>query len=811
MTIHLIGNAHLDPVWLWRYSEGLAEVRATFRTVLDLMDEFPEFRFTCAGAYAYAWIAQAEPELFERIRRRVAEGRWCVTGGWWIQADCNIPGGEALVRQGFYGQKWFERHLGVRCRCGYCVDSFGHCASLPKILRGCGLDAWVWMRPGEHENPHIPKPYFLWQAGDGAQVMSLRISDQGYACWSAEDLEARIRRLHRLYAGTPFEAAVMCFYGVGDHGGGPTREQLRLIRELADDPSLPELRHSGPEEVLDVLERARIDLPVYRGELQHHASGCYAAVSLIKRLNRSAETELTLAEAWAALARVATGPSAVDASLADAWCDLLFNQFHDILAGTSIPEAYTDAAHQIGGVIHKARWVREVSRQRFAHRMDTRGEGRPLIVFNNTARPYHGLVETEDFAFFRDAPYWRVENAEDGKPVPFQMLRPHSVTRGRRRALLLLDLPPFGCRLLRLRVESEPPAPEKTAAPERGLRVDGRTIENPFLRLSVRPNGGVVLRDKTRDVLVCNAPSGISLVIDDPSDTWSHGVFRFDEAAGQFELRRVRVMERGPLRARIRLDFAWGESTLRLEYSLGCKDRFVRLDGMLDWHERRKLVKLLFHVPRAADRHFAEIPFEVLERPNTGNEEPMQRWVTMPGRDGGLTILNDSIYSYDARRGTVRLTLLRSPLYAHHDPAEAPSDPDVPATDQGERRFALLLAPHADWREAGLPALAEALHAPPETLLEGVHPGDLPPSLSLLEVSDPSVQVAAVKPAENGNGFVVRLVEMTGAERSVNVNLAAGQRTFSVHLRPWQVQTVFIPWDAKAPVRPVNMLEEPVE
>ncbi|NOY81316.1 MAG: alpha-mannosidase [Kiritimatiellaeota bacterium] len=803
MRIHLIGNAHLDPVWLWRWPEGLAEARSTFRSALDRMTEDPDFIFTCAAAAIYEWIEKTEPELFGEIRERVEEGRWRITGGWWIQADCNIPSGESFVRQGLYAQRYFQERFGVRCRCGYCVDSFGHCATLPKLLRGCGLDAWVWMRPGEHENPALPKPYFFWETEDGSRVVSLRISDQAYSCWDPETLEKRILALRERYKSTG-PTDLMCFYGVGDHGGGPTRAQLAAVRDWRDRPDMPRLEHSFPEKVLGAVQGE--NLPVYRGELQHHASGCYAAVSGIKTLNRRAETALFTAEAWSVAAWLLTGWPPAPAEMSTAWKHLLFNQFHDILAGTSLPEAYEDASAQIEAALYAADWRRNAAQQRISWRIDTRGDGSPVVVFNNSAAPFSGIVETEDFGFGPNRDTGVFVDARGG-PVASQEILSHSVT-WRRRVLLELTIPAFGYRLLRLL-----PARDASSFPPRSqpVRVRKNGLENQWLRLRVTREGAISLTDKRTGRRTLGSPAGRAVVIDDSSDTWSHGVFRFDGEEDMFRFDSARVVESGPLRGRIRTVFRYGPCSLRLDYTLGAGEPFVGIDGLLDWHLSQKVVKVLFPVRGAATNvHTSEVPYGTIQRSNNGDEEPMQRWIDLSGPGVGLVIVNDCKYSYDVRKRTARITLLRSPYFAHHLPAQPARDLEQAVTDQGEQRFRLRLIPHSgDWRSAGIPGLTAQLHAPPNALFEGNHPGaGLPADGGLLECTPSSIDVGAVKPAEDGAAVIVRAVETAGASTRASFRVPSLSLDWTATFRPGEIKTFALPVSGRGPIREVNFLEE---
>src|SRR5262245_46553296 len=214
-TLHMIGNAHLDPVWLWQWPEGLQEAKATFRSALDRLNESPDFVFTSSSAAIYEWVEENAPDLFAEIAARVAEGRWQIAGGWWIQPDCNLPGGESYVRQGLYGQRYFREKLGVTATIGYRVDGFGHHGMLPQILSKMGMDSYVFMRPQEHEKD-LPGRLFWWEADDGSRVLAFRIPYAYTAGGTTEDLDRHIRRNAEVVTAEFPES--MCFFGVGNHG-----------------------------------------------------------------------------------------------------------------------------------------------------------------------------------------------------------------------------------------------------------------------------------------------------------------------------------------------------------------------------------------------------------------------------------------------------------------------------------------------------------------------------------------------------------------------------------------------------------------
>jgi len=282
----MIGSAHLDPAWLWKWQEGYAEIKATFQSALDRMEETEDFIFTCAGACYYAWVEENEPVMFEKIRQRVEEGRWKIVGGMWIQPDMNLPSQESIARQLMISQGYFLQKFGVKALTGYNVDTFGHGAFTPMLLKKAGIHQYVWMRPQIHENDRIPEGPMRWQSPDGSEIMAYRIPHEYLR---KADISGKIRDVEKM--GERLHAPMMCFYGVGNHGGGPTIENIKEIhRFMADDPLGQRVKMDSPDGYFPLLEKEK--LPIWQGELQHHASGCYSTHGKGKYLHRRAENDL---------------------------------------------------------------------------------------------------------------------------------------------------------------------------------------------------------------------------------------------------------------------------------------------------------------------------------------------------------------------------------------------------------------------------------------------------------------------------------------------------------------------------------------
>ena len=288
--VHMIGQAHLDPAWLWRWTEGRAEALATSQSAVERLHEYPDFHLTRGEAQIYAWIEEESPALFSEIGALIRAGRWHVVNGMIVQPDMNLPQGESLVRHFLLGKAYMVQHLGVEPRVAYCVDSFGHAATLPLIFRGCGCDAYVFMRPGPHEKV-LPSEVFWWQAPDGSRVLAFRIA-ASYGTREGDHsrhIEAAVQ-----VAPAPL-GHTMCFFGVGNHGGGPTRQQIEHVRQLAASRQDVEVRFGSPQAYFEAVFPQAEELPAVADELQYHAIGCYSANSALKRAHRQAECELLVA------------------------------------------------------------------------------------------------------------------------------------------------------------------------------------------------------------------------------------------------------------------------------------------------------------------------------------------------------------------------------------------------------------------------------------------------------------------------------------------------------------------------------------
>jgi alpha-mannosidase len=793
--IHMIGQAHIDPVWLWPWTEGLAVVHSTFRSSLDRMKETPGFAFTASSAQFYEWVAENDPAMLAEIRKRVQEGRWSVVGGWWVEPDVNIPSGEALVRQGLYGQLTLERLLGRMATVGYNPDSFGHPGTLPQILKLQGMPDYIFMRPEPREKT-LAGNVFWWEGPDGTRTLTYRIP------FSYNDEGSVRNRVHRII--TEWKDApkdLMAYYGAGDHGGGATKENIRTITEIQSESGAPKLLYSTPDRYFaGIREAGKSSLPTVKGDLQHHSVGCYTAESNIKKLNRTAEMALVTAEKIASVGGAAWGSAYPKTDFTAAWKRVLFLQFHDSLAGTSLPEHYmTTVPEGYGRALDVAEQAMYMAAQKLEWQIPTTDpDSKYLVVFNPHAWETTANVEF-DLGWRAGTP--TVVEDEKGTAIPFQFGPATSQVNNRQQLIARVPLPAFGYRQIRIR--------KGEATLNAAVRAGERTLENEHLRVTFGPDGGIALFDKDagKEVFAGGAAGGRALVMDDPSDTWSHNVVSYSNQVGAFDNARVTVLENGPVRGRVRVYTTYGNSSLATDWVLYAGARQLEARVALDWHEHQKILKFSFPVDAASPRPTYEVPYGHMAREANGAEDPGQRWIDVSGPDYGLAVINDAKYGYSVQGNDMRISIVRGAPYAHHIPHVVDPNSDVLWMDQGRQTFRMLLAPHrGSWDAAGVPRIAEEFTAPVPVVYQGIHPGSRPASDSFLAIDAPNVIVSAIKQAEDSNDLILRCYETAGRAATANIDLRFAKRKWTGSFRPSEIKTLRM--NARTgQIREVNALE----
>lgn len=799
---HMIGHAHIDPVWLWPWTEGVSVVHSSFRSALDRMNETDDFCFTASSAQFYEWVAENDPAMLAEIRKRADEGRWNVVGGWWVEPDVNMPSGEALVRQGLYGQLTLQRLLGHRAKVATNPDSFGHTGTLPQILKLQGMENYIFMRPAPHEKS-LPAELFWWEGADGTRVLTYRIqvsyNEQG-------SVKNRIERILDTSKDQPMKS-FMAYFGAGDHGGGATKENIRSIEELKVEKDAPEVFFSTTDNYFkEVRADKNLKLPVVKDDLQHHAVGCYTAETAIKKGNRQSEAALVTAEKIAAIGSSVWGGGYPVDELTAAWKKVLFLQFHDSLAGTSLYEHSESAREGYGFALDIAHEVTYMSVQKLEWKVPAEDPASQyLLVFNPHAWEVRGNIEY-DFNW-RDPTISSHVEDEEGNPLLYQWVSGSSQTGSRKKLVIGATLPPLGYRQLRL-LAGENQAVDNPA------RATSDKLENEYLSVHFSSEGTISITDrKTGKKLFSGDGTGCrAVVIDDPSDTWSHDVKTYAEEIGAFGDATIKVLENGPLRVTIRSISTYGNSMLTIDWTLYAGSGNLEAKITLDWQEKLKMLKFSFPVDVSSPSATYETAYGHIERTTNGDEDPGQRWIDLSGiRDGsmyGLTVMNDAKYGYSVLDNDLRISVVRSAVFAHHRPTVLDPKAEYLWMDQGIQTFRMLLIPHeGSWKENIIPRMAEEFMVPPVSIYQGIHCGSMPKSGSFLAVDSPNVIVSAIKQAEEGEDIIIRCVEASGMPAEATLDMRFADRKWNGSFRPFEIKSLRMDQNT-GDIREVNLLEE---
>ena len=784
--IHMIGNAHLDPIWLWRWQEGCNEVLQTFRSAVDRLKEYKDLVFTCSSSSCYEWVEEIDPELFHEIKELVRKERWVIVNGWNVQPDCNIPSGESFARQSLYSQLYYYKKFGTICKTGYNVDSFGHNGNLPQLLNLGGMRTYVMMRPGPHENADVPQDLFWWEGADGTRVLTFHIHDS-YGRSGTEDIDRGITKANSVIKETDHDT--MVFYGIGNHGGGPTKGDINHIRKLAANDPENEIVFSSPNDFFKEVCNLKLDVPVWKDDLQHHASGCYSATSLVKQLNRRAENALSRSEKFDTIASLLTKAPASTKKYAKAWNDVCFNQFHDILCGCSIMEAYEDVKNSMGEAMIIAdrtenaallriisdvnTWVDGIddAATLVRHHFHKKGFPRPVIVFN--PHSYEITVPVQTYH-----PSSAVRNSA-GEDVTFQNVRSSRSNDSHLDTLFMATLPPFGYETFWLSwIEDDIDYKEilkvKTDSDfGTDIKASDLTIENEFLKVTFDKNTGAISSLVSKEDGFDYAENGNianPVVIDDhDTDTWAHNHFKFHNEKGNMTLESIKLAEYGPARAVIRVKHRFNESHLTQDFILASGQKTVEVKCKALWQEPFTMLKTAFPVSGTDAVNTYEIPSAFIKRPVNGEEEPGQNWadITFTSKDGvrrGLSVITDSKYSYDCPDNTLRATLLRNVIFADHysDRPEA----EFNFTDEGLQRFSYGIYVHTGEAEnSDVVREAAVFNCAPVAVPAGYRKGSQPLKKSFISVSKPNIIVSAFKFCEDGSGdVIIRAYETAGKD-----------------------------------------------
>ncbi len=797
-TLHLIANSHLDPVWLWDWREGLTETLATVRSVVRLMERYPELTYIRGESLVYEHVLKEDPATFDKILELHGENRWDVVGGSYLQADTNLPATETLVRQYEVGQRFFMKHFGQRVEVAWQADSFGHSAGLPAILNHAGIRNIAFFRPHEAQQP-LASPAFWWRTESGPPILAYRPPVAWYGC-ERDEMTKRLDLCLRALESGPL-TQIACFYGLGNHGGGPSGRHVEDIRAWSKAHPEVEVVHSGLHRFFDSLRESIVEkkysLPTWTGELNFCLRGCYSATSRIKHLYRKAESFVSRLEKSASAWSLRTGQAPEDFD--DLWRDVLFNAFHDILPGTMIERVTDEQVHWLGRTLHETQKAEFRLLNRMAEALDTSvpsppeedmPQATPLLVYNPHPFPYDGLVECDinldyrplfDYEGRPEAVPVVIRDAHGGKLVhqrlaetnQFLPLHPWRTHRAFR-----VQIPPMGWGVYTCGLEQ--PEPSQAVPDESPFVIEPHSISNRSLCISAIP-GESGIRIEYQGAPLLSEP-GLSLVtMRDPWGSWG-GHFEEPESIeiceqlSGWKITQVSVTESGPLRATLLVRLAAGSSQAQIAFQLTDKEEAVFAQVRVFWAEKAARLKMLMP---GVDKARFEVPGGTVERVPSG-EVPGQRWVWGTSSEGrGFGFASDALYNFSIHERALTATLVRTHPYASTEKAASGEfyEDSYPVDGPGEYRFRFLLTP----QQSELDRLATCLEEP--VYVQNVAPsaGYLPRCASIMGIEpERHVRLLALAASDEKDQWNLRLQNLTSEAVSPTVTIQAQ----AVHLPP---------------------------
>lgn len=810
--IHMVGQSHIDIAWLWPCRETVRKTSRTFSTVNALMDEYPEYRYAQSQPLLFEYLKKNDPGLYEKVKERVREGRFELVGGMWIEPDLNIPSGESLMRQMLYGQRFYQQEFGKRSYIEWLPDTFGYCASLPQILKHGGMRYFMTTKLNWNDTNQFPYDLFQWVGIDGTPMLSY--------CNHGVNEDTRPKDIHehwQSYREKAKHPEQMLLYGHGDGGGGVTREMLEYLDRAELMVGQPTSRYSSAEDFFAGISEADPTLPEWHGDLYLELHrGTYTTHGRNKRNNRKAEVLYREAELWAALAAPMLGEEkacALQQNLHEGWKLILLNQFHDIIPGSAITESYVTSLQEYQEIMERGAASLAMGIEALASGVKVEGDGIPYVIFNSLGWTRDAVVELSA-AELAEAGLAVTDlrqitaAATDGTVVDVEVGADGDGSLGSLLRIRVKQVPALGYSTIMLAVNQT----AELVASAHDVTELGDQWDTAYYAVKFNERGEIIsLFDKQAEREIVKSgerANQFHFFHDRPTlwDAWDIDPRYEQQPAGDAVLLEKKVISSGKVADVLGFRWSLGQSIIEQELVLYHHDARIDFRTKVEWKEAHKLLKVGFPIAVNTSKATYEIPFGALERHTHRNTSWDQaqfevcghRFADVSEHGYGVSVLNDCKYGYDTQGSTIRLSLLRAPRW-----------PDLTA-DQGDHEFTYSLYPHAgDWREGHtLRAAAELNHAPAYTSVGGLRNTaadvaeasladaavsslaetteanqvemsrtDVADSTqaagaatrSLISFAGKHVVLDTVKPAEDGDGIILRLYESAGGRESVEL------------------------------------------
>jgi alpha-mannosidase len=768
-TIYMLGHAHLDMAWLWDVNETWRAAERTFKSVLNLQKDFPDLTFCHTTPALYEWIEQNRPELFAEIQAHVKAGTWEIVGGMWVEPEMNLISGESIARQILYGQRYYEQKFGKINRIAWLPDTFGFNWQLPQLLQQGGMEYFVTQKLRWNDTNKYPYEFFDWQAPDGSKVFSLMSSPIG------EGIDP-IKMSAYAWEWTTRTQTYECMWlpGVGDHGGGPTRDMLEVAKRWEKSPFFPKLEFTTALNYLDKLAtQSKDSLPIWNDEiyLEFHR-GCYTTHGDQKKFNRECESAIYEAELWASLATITANQPYPKQELETAWKKILFNQFHDILPGSSITQVFIDANQEWREAAQICADIKVQAKAAIANQialpLPPHLDAKPLVVFNSLNWSISQVcTQFIDEPEGQSSLIWKVCD-ETGNEVESESTF-HQ--QGNRAEYLIKfyaqDIPPIGYRCFWLYSETSTPLESEPSE-------ESFILENEFLKVEIEPETGNLSRifDKIRNQEILRESGNQLQIFQDKGQYWD--AWNIDPNYADFPLESAQLLRITPaslskLRSSIHVDKSMGQSTFYTSYFLEKGSAALKIFTCVDWQERHVVVKASLPLNLDVDSATYGIPCGAIKRttkPESAEDKakwevPALGWVDLGDEQSGVSLLSDCKHGINATSNELKLTLLRGPEFP---------DPDA---DRGTHVFSYLIYPHSgDWRSAQTVRKSHELNHPlkPALIQNNNHQGTLPPVHSFLDLQSENLILSTFKQSEDHpDEWILRCYECHG--QSANLEL----------------------------------------
>ncbi|MGR6545622.1 alpha-mannosidase [Paenibacillus tundrae] len=763
---HMVGQSHIDIAWLWPVRETVRKTSRTFSTVDALMNEYPEYVYSQSQPLLYAFLKEHDPELYERVKQRIAEDRWELVGGMWVEPDLNIPSGESLIRQMLYGQRFYMEEFGKTSNIEWLPDTFGYCASLPQILKHGNVDYFMTTKLGWNDTNVFPYDLFHWVGIDGTAILSYL--NHGV---NEHTLPKDIHDHWQSYREKAAHPEQMLLYGHGDGGGGVTREMLEYVDRASLMVGQPASRYSTAGAFFAGIEQEQPVLPKWHGDLYLELHrGTYTTHARNKRNNRKAEVLYREAELWNTLAfpdMSADTEAEMRSTLHDGWKLILLNQFHDIIPGSAITESYVTSDEEYRQVFELGTTALHQGITALIKRIDTQGPAgsEAYVVFNSLGWKRNALVRLP----FRDG-FDRYAIDGEGQRLRLD-LEEDSMS------ILVTDIPAFGYKTIWLVPENTRDTHVRESAILAGQQSFDDTWETTFYHVHFNERGEITrLWDKRaeREILKPGERGNqFHFFHDRPTlwDAWDIDNRYEDQIAGEVQLLEKKLVLAGTTKDVLRFQWKLHQSVITQDVVFYHDSPRIDFETHVDWNEEHKLLKVSFPIDVVTSKATFEIPFGALERPthrNTSWEQAQyevcgHRFADVSEYGYGVSLLNDCKYGYDVQGSTMRLSLLRAPKW-----------PDRTA-DLGEHTFTYSLYPHeGDWQQAHIVRQAAELNHELTVQHTEQSEGDLPARGSWIQLDSHHVVLDTVKPAEDGYGQVLRFYESSGTRECVTLQWSHG-------------------------------------